>query len=277
MDICTAIVVNSANKLLETALPQDNMLNCVSEVESLIETELTEALPEQKSQSQAELEGILLNTSNNQTTSFTQTSSESQEGLNEEEIQARSNKSVTISPILVRREAWRDRREFFLLESPPDPRHSEQYIRCDTLSVPEQICLSEQRTEICSRLISEYRDCQSKHKPNFSEKWNLLEKSIKSREGEIALEQKCIEVLVNTQSSAVQGDCETVSQTGAPGILIAVTSVKDSATVPVFEQELSLYELACAINEEHQLFQGDYKSSLLHAYKAGQFLLTSLR
>lgn len=199
-------------------------------------------------------------------------------------MQAQSNKSFPIKSPLSGSEVWRDRRELSLLESPPNPRHSEQYIRCDTLRVSEQISLSKRRIEICSGLISEYRACHSKRKPNSSEQWNLLEKIVNSREREIVLEQQYVDFLVNLQSSAEhdvapgglpqeeRSDCETVFDPDAPKLLRSSSPAKDSTLVPVLEQ-LSLDELASAINKEHQLFQGDYKSSLLHAYMAGQFLL----
>lgn len=282
---CTPIVINSA-KSLETASNQDDIHNRVSEAESLAEIELTEALQERELHLESNSDSILDEALKNQIASPTSSTTENKEILEhrqEDKMQAQSDKSFLIKSPLSGTEAWRDRRELCLLESPPDPRHSEQYFRCDTLSIPEQISLSQRRIEICYGQISEYRDCQSKRKPNSSGQPNYLEILMKASKKEIALEQQYVDFLVNLQSSAEQdvtpsglpqeerSDCETVSP-DTPRLLRSTSLAKDAAQAPVLEQ-LSLDELASAINKEHQLFQGDYKSSLVHAYKAGQFLL----
>lgn len=265
----TPIVINSA-KSLETASNQDDIHNPVSEAESLTEIELTEALQERELHLEPNSDFMLDEALKKQIASPTSSATENKEILEQ----------------LSSSEVWRDRHELSLLESPPDPRYSEQYIRCDTLCLPEQISLSKRRIEICSGLISEYRDRQSKREPT-SEQENLLEKLVNSREREIAVEQQYLNSLVvnlqnNVERDAAPGglpqkDCsnyETVSNLDAPEPLRAKSSAKDLVLVPVLEQ-LTLDQLASAINKEHQLFQGNYKSSLLHAYMAGQFLLTA--
>lgn len=199
---------NSVNALLEQApeLQPDPCKEITKEQEELeVLTDADQSTPNLsalESQSEPEPASTPLDTPVNQTTPSDSTKASIQnplEHLEEKETESLSDEPTPINHPSLGSQVWRDLRGLFRFEGIPSPKYYADYIRCDILPETEQISLAEQRIEKCSLCIGEYRAHQSKSQAN-STRWKEFEKSIKSRELQIATEREYIDLLVSTHS-----------------------------------------------------------------------------